>query len=104
MYNPTELAARINVLGEAVEGSRYFATDHFRAALCDLIRAIPPEWGSQARDLCLEESCPIGSKVVGKLQRDIADHSEDIEYNLIFYPLLRVAIAIRAGELSIRPE
>jgi hypothetical protein len=99
MYNPIKLIQRINALGDVVAGSREFTSNLFRRALCDLIRAIPTEWQSEARDLCLSESCPVGIELAEKLERDIESHTEDIEYSLVFYPLIRVAIAIRGSEL-----
>jgi hypothetical protein len=33
------------------------------------------------------------------LQRDIEQHATNLEYSILLFPLLRVAIAIRAGEI-----
>jgi hypothetical protein len=99
-----ELVARIQKLGDAVERSKSFKEHQFSAALCDLIREIPQHWESSARDLCAAEQCPIGGVVIDHLQRDIHSHEDQIEYTAVFYPLMRVAIAIRSGELLYAAE
>lgn len=99
-----ELVAKIQKLGDAVERSKSFRGHQFSAALCDLIRELPQQWESETRDLCSVESCPLGGIVIDHLQRDIRSHENEIEYTAVLYPLMRVAIAIRSGELLYASE
>lgn len=99
MTTLTDLTTRIQILDNKVAVTDQVPNDHFRTALCDLIRSIPDDWESEARELCLDESCPFGASVIEHLQRDIDSHVDDANYTLVFYPLMRLAVAIRTAEL-----
>lgn len=99
MYIEPDLLARIEKLDEAVSTAGVVPDDSFRTALCDLIREVPANWGSEARELCLDENCPYGATVIEHLQHDLDAHIDDLEYTRIFHPLMRLAVSIRTAEL-----
>lgn len=99
MYNPTYLVERVHVLGEAVIESGHFQGNYFRAALCDLIRQIPNEWDSEAHELCTTQMCPPADRIITALQHDLDSEPEDTDRMILFHPLIRVAMAIRSGEI-----
>jgi hypothetical protein len=104
MTTLTDLTTRIQILDRAVVASAEMPNSSFREALCELIRSIPQDWESEARALCLDEDCPFGASVIEHLQRDIDAHADDLNYTLIFYPLMRLAVAIRTAELRFSPQ
>jgi hypothetical protein len=94
------LIERVDKLGDAVTHAQFFQGDYFRATLCGLIREIPDELDSTARELCLREECPPADRIIQGLQSDIDKHESEPHQALILFPLLRVGIAIRAGEIA----
>ncbi len=99
MNNELDLVGRIQHLDASVANAQEMPNGAFREALCDLIRSVPADWKSEARDLCLDENSPFGASVIEHLQHDINAHADDIDYTRIFYPLMRLAVTIRTAEL-----
>ena len=99
MNNAPDLVTRIQKLDEAVALAVDMQDGAFREAFCDLIRSVPLEWHSEARDLCLDDLGEYGASVIEHLQHDIDTHADDLDYTRIFYPLMRLAVTIRTAEL-----
>lgn len=90
----------IRELDDRVRRATVFHGNEFRSALCDLITEIPMLLDSEARRLCQEVFCPPAFEIVEHLQKDIDNHADNPEYAIVLYPLMRVAIAIRSGEVT----
>lgn len=91
---------KIQRLGEEVAGAKRITDDHFRSALCDIIRELPDSWQTNAKRICMGQACPVGTMIMEALGRDIEVNEDNIERIVILHPLMRVAVAIRSGELA----
>ncbi len=91
---------RVHALGESIERATNFNDNEHRSALCNLITEIPTVLESEARRLCEAVECPTAIELVLHLQSDIDKHSDKPEYAIVFYPLMRVAIALRTKEVT----